>query len=74
MFNPWVLAALGMVLVLRHRSLDLSVWMAFSLGSVVALMFWIYISSLIILFGAHLSAAVAGHASSRLDTRSHGPG
>ncbi len=44
-----------------------------SLGAIVALMFWIYISSLIILFGAHLSAAVAGHASSRLDTRSHDP-
>jgi len=45
-----------------------------SLGTVVALMFWIYISSLIVLFGAHLSAAVAGRASSRLDARSHGPG
>jgi membrane protein len=30
-----------------------------SLGSVAALMFWIYISSWIILFGAHLSAAIA---------------
>lgn len=30
-----------------------------SLGAVVALMVWIYISSLIVLFGAHLSAAVA---------------
>ena len=30
-----------------------------SLGSVVALLFWIYLSSLITLFGAHLSAAVA---------------
>lgn len=32
-----------------------------SLGAVVALMFWIYLSSLIILFGAYLSAAVAQH-------------
>jgi membrane protein len=32
-----------------------------SLGAVVALMFWIYLSSWIILFGAHLSAAVARH-------------
>ena len=30
-----------------------------SLGTVVALMLWIYISSWIILFGAHLSAAIA---------------
>jgi len=33
-----------------------------SLGTVVALMFWIYLSSWIIIFGAHLSAAVARHA------------
>ena len=33
-----------------------------SLGTVVALMFWIYLSSWVILFGAHLSAAVARHA------------
>jgi membrane protein len=32
-----------------------------SLGAVVALMLWIYISSWIILFGAHLSAAIAQH-------------
>jgi membrane protein len=32
-----------------------------SLGTVVALMFWIYLSSWIILFGAHLSAAVSRH-------------
>jgi membrane protein len=30
-----------------------------SVGSVAALMFWIYISSWIIIFGAHLSAAIA---------------
>jgi membrane protein len=30
-----------------------------SLGTVVALMFWIYLSSLITLFGAHVSAALA---------------
>jgi membrane protein len=30
-----------------------------SLGSLAALMFWIYISSWIIMFGAHLSAAIA---------------
>jgi len=34
-----------------------------SLGAVVALMLWIYISSWIILFGAHLSAAMAQHTS-----------
>jgi membrane protein len=33
-----------------------------SLGTVVALMLWIYISSWIILFGAHLSAAIAQRA------------
>lgn len=32
-----------------------------SLGVVVALMLWIYVSSLITLFGAHLSAAIAHH-------------
>ncbi len=32
-----------------------------SLGAVVALMFWIYWSSWIVLFGAHLSAAAARH-------------
>jgi len=30
-----------------------------SLGAVVALLLWIYLNSLILLFGAHLSAAVA---------------
>jgi membrane protein len=34
-----------------------------SLGTVVALMFWIYLSSWIIIFGAHLSAAIAGRSS-----------
>lgn len=32
-----------------------------SLGTIVALMLWIYIGALITLFGAHLSAAVARH-------------
>ncbi len=32
-----------------------------SLGAIVALMLWIYIVSLITLFGAHLSAAIARH-------------
>jgi membrane protein len=32
-----------------------------SLGAVAALLFWIYISSTITLFGAHLSAAVGRH-------------
>lgn len=32
-----------------------------SLGAVVALILWIYLSSLIVLFGAHLSAAIAHH-------------
>jgi membrane protein len=31
-----------------------------SLGAIVALLYWIYWSSWIILFGAHLSAALAG--------------
>ena len=34
-----------------------------SLGTVVALLFWIYLSAWIIIFGAHLSAAVARHTS-----------
>jgi membrane protein len=34
-----------------------------SLGTVVALLFWIYVSAWIIIFGAHLSAIVARHAS-----------
>ena len=33
-----------------------------SLGAIVALMLWIYIGALIILFGAHLGAAIARHA------------
>jgi membrane protein len=37
-----------------------------SLGSVIALLFWIYLSSSIVLFGAHLSAAVAQVASRKL--------
>lgn len=32
-----------------------------SLGAIVALMLWVYIGSLIVLFGAHLSAAIARH-------------
>ncbi len=36
-----------------------------SLSAVVTLMLWVYISSLIVLFGAHLSAAIAGHAAER---------
>jgi membrane protein len=34
-----------------------------SLATVVALLFWIYLSGWIIIFGAHLSAAIARHAS-----------
>jgi membrane protein len=33
-----------------------------SLGAVIALMLWLYLSSVIVLFGAHLSAAIALHA------------
>lgn len=40
-----------------------------SLGAMVALIFWIYVSSLIILFGAHLSSAVAQRASSGPNAR-----
>lgn len=36
-----------------------------SLGAIVALMFWIYLGSWIILFGAHLGAAIAEKKSSR---------
>jgi membrane protein len=32
-----------------------------SLGTVVAMLFWIYLSAWITIFGAHLSAAIAGH-------------
>lgn len=32
-----------------------------SLGALIALMLWIYLSSVIVLFGAHLSATVAAH-------------
>jgi membrane protein len=41
-----------------------------SLGSVIALLFWIYLSSSIVLFGAHLSAAVAQVASRKLSEES----
>ena len=40
-----------------------------SLGAMVALMLWIYISGLIALFGAHLSAAVARHRGEAADSR-----
>jgi membrane protein len=33
-----------------------------SLGTIIALIFWIYLSSWLILFGAHLGAAIAWHA------------
>jgi membrane protein len=33
-----------------------------SLGTIIALIFWIYLSSWLILFGAHLGAAIAAHA------------
>jgi uncharacterized BrkB/YihY/UPF0761 family membrane protein len=33
-----------------------------SLGTVAALLIWIYYSSLITLFGAHLTAAIVRHA------------
>jgi uncharacterized BrkB/YihY/UPF0761 family membrane protein len=36
-----------------------------SLGALVALMLWIYLSSLIALFGAHLSAAIAAHSQAK---------
>jgi membrane protein len=38
-----------------------------SLSTVIALLFWIYISSWLALFGAHLSAAVASKRSNRAD-------
>ncbi len=42
-----------------------------SLGTVVALMLWIYISALVTLFGAHLSAAVARRCQRRQPSRGH---
>ncbi len=36
MFNPWLLPALGLLWVVRCGGLDLSVWIGFGLGSVVA--------------------------------------
>jgi membrane protein len=39
-----------------------------SLGAIVALMFWIYLGSWIILFGAHLSAAIAERSARRKET------
>lgn len=43
-----------------------------SLGAVIALMLWIYLSSLITLFGAHLSAAITqnSHSKNKRTTRS----
>ena len=41
-----------------------------SLGTVVALMLWIYIGALIVLFGAHLTAAVTRHRRSIRQTES----
>ena len=40
-----------------------------SLGAMVALMLWIYITGLVGLFGAHLSAAVARHRGKATDSR-----
>ena len=40
-----------------------------SLGALVALMVWIYLSSLIALFGAHLSAAIAAHSQSQSEKK-----
>lgn len=40
-----------------------------SLGAVVALMLWIYLSSFIVLFGAHLSASVAIHKRPKIEKR-----
>jgi membrane protein len=62
-----LVAALGWEIAIRGFTWYLSSGMAQyrlvygSLGAVVALLFWIYLSSLIVLFGAHLSAAVAEH-------------
>ncbi|MCP4538656.1 MAG: YihY/virulence factor BrkB family protein [Chloroflexi bacterium] len=39
-----------------------------SLGTVVALMLWIYIGAVIALFGAHLTAAITRHRLRRIDT------
>jgi membrane protein len=60
-----LMAALGWELITHAFSWYLSSGLANyelvygSLGAIVALMFWIYLSSWIALFGAHLSAAVA---------------
>ena len=36
-----------------------------SLATVVALLLWVYLSSLLVLFGAHLTAAIAARSSAR---------
>jgi hypothetical protein len=51
MFSPHTLAALGLALVLRQGSIDLSVWAAFSLGAAAA--------ALVIQAGSHPLLALA---------------
>jgi membrane protein len=58
----WEVAANGLAWYLRSGLVQYELVYG-SLGAVVALMFWIYWSSWIALFGAHLSAAIAQHAS-----------
>ncbi|KKM67038.1 hypothetical protein LCGC14_1475150 [marine sediment metagenome] len=54
LFSPWVLLALGMGLVLRQGRVDLSVWVVFSVASVVA--------TLIVQAGGHSMWSAAGAA------------
>ena len=45
-----------------------------SMGTVVALMFWLYLSAWITFFGAHLAAAVADHTERAADVKTGGSG
>ncbi len=56
----WEVAANGLAWYLKSGLVQYELVYG-SLGAVVALMFWIYLSSWITLFGAHLSAAIAQH-------------
>ncbi|NIM65445.1 MAG: YihY family inner membrane protein [Candidatus Latescibacteria bacterium] len=56
----WRLAVAGFALTIRKGILNYQVIYG-SLATVLITMFWIYVSSLILLFGAHLSAAIARH-------------
>lgn len=62
----WELAKRGFAYYLRSGLVSYDLVYG-SLGTVVALMFWIYLSAWITLFGAHLSAAIGGPAMSLVE-------